>query len=1069
MNATTTTTTFSPSFTPTTNADYALAIVQAVYNTSSTNNDYYDENNNNEIVPTTTISSSTTSSNPMNNHNNKNETALTEAVSLLLSNGYTFTAAPYDPTSIGELFALIICSFIIFALPLLIYSTCRNRCCTNNKQRIMIPITFIEWKRIIKIFITKLQNPGGQLSEERRRFGIEKAAILLIERELARMLIILSILGVIILVPIHLFVSGNNEHENGALSSFSRTTIQNLSFETHQDLFWLHCFFTVIFSILVFYGLEQRIRVLITRLEQEDQTPRNFVEAMIFASGPASSFCTEMEMKNALNMICPPGLGVKGVRHLKRNIKTDNKLPWRSIITFESTEGAREFLRDGKNYFLRSAKELLRLAIMQSPNMSSNNSNNNNAANKQIISPSVSSTFKVVHNKSQHVPVDEMEERERLLDSSGNQAATTTTTATTQDVITVTTSSSTTTPPDDEENTTLLQQHTNREDNETTITNTLLPASTELTHLLRLRVDEWILSRAPDSNDIIYDSLNMSPTTFWAQQIITIIGFLVFLLFLTTPISFLSFFSSTSPELAGAIQTSYSQFISGLPRFVAKFLYNFLPQLFLVICDSWLLFGVQIMAKFIEPAFTYSGREISIMRKSFAFLLFNTLILPSLALTSVGAFLASMIWDNAPGSGSSSSSSSSSSTGSSSSEDNGSTSSPFVLLGRVFVTSSGAFSLAFIAVQTWVGGLMDLTRLTERFMHKFTERIWNPLREEFQRPNSMLFQIKIRILQPIMTGLVNVMGKIQQLVQQQRQQQQQQQRNGSMYEVVDSGNSETTPDNMENNNNNNTPKKLHQKKEILDEKQQQQDIENIPEKKTAAVVDSSCTSPTPLSSQTIITTTNHNNDSLPKFEYEIGSNHAMLQTVFAITMVFSVVVPFILPFSLIYFLHKVAIDEYFLWTEASCHALDTSLRARVARVAVTILHWPVLLFQASMLGYFSSRACSESTLSDALQQQQLRHPQTHNLCLNGRGIAGVLRMRGSIEQVVILTIGFIISCLYVLNDTRKHWSTLYGYGIGVPGSINSSGNISGTILSSSGSNLSSMNNINRMSRRGTME
>lgn len=198
------------------------------------------------------------------------------------------------------------------------------------------------------------------------------------------------------------------------------------------------------------------------------------------------------------------------------------------------------------------------------------------------------------------------------------------------------------------------------------------------------------LGTAPNPRDILWDAFSHSKWTFYARSLGVNCLLLATLFLFTTPVTFISFLSSNASMYSDEMESTYLRlvaFIRAFSLWLGDFLFDFLPQILLVVCDAYLLMFLSLSSKQFELFFTSSEREISVLKKSYWFLLFNTLILPSLALSSVGSFVGRLFQNET---------------------------SAFALLGKAFVTSSGAFTLTFIATQTWVGASLDIARISER-------------------------------------------------------------------------------------------------------------------------------------------------------------------------------------------------------------------------------------------------------------------------------------------------------------------------------------------------------------------
>jgi len=204
------------------------------------------------------------------------------------------------------------------------------------------------------------------------------------------------------------------------------------------------------------------------------------------------------------------------------------------------------------------------------------------------------------------------------------------------------------------------------------------------------RVQEWSVMPAPNPGDIIWDAAYIDPKVIVCRSVITNSLLVVILVLFTTPVALISLVGQGfSPNYRSGLSELYSSMVANLRQLStwwSEFIFGFLPQLVLVVFDAWLLFFLQFISKNLEPHTTFSGREKLVLYKSFFFLVFNTLILPSLALSTVQAFFDHLAQSK----------------------------SPFIMLGRAFAISSGAFTLTFVATQTWVGAFMDLTRFSER-------------------------------------------------------------------------------------------------------------------------------------------------------------------------------------------------------------------------------------------------------------------------------------------------------------------------------------------------------------------
>ena len=82
---------------------------------------------------------------------------------------------------------------------------------------------------------------------------------------------------------------------------------------------------------------------------------------------------------------------------------------------------------------------------------------------------------------------------------------------------------------------------------------------------------------------------------------------------------------------------------TGVQRVVRPLLLAYLPPMMLVATNAALLWLLVALARHWEPHLTHSAAEVSILRRCFAFLLFNSFVLPALALSSLSALLGRLL------------------------------------------------------------------------------------------------------------------------------------------------------------------------------------------------------------------------------------------------------------------------------------------------------------------------------------------------------------------------------------------------------------------------------------------
>lgn len=134
---------------------------------------------------------------------------------------------------------------------------------------------------------------------------------------------------------------------------------------------------------------------------------------------------------------------------------------------------------------------------------------------------------------------------------------------------------------------------------------------------------EWTLSYAPAPSDIFWEHLNVGAGRWYIKWACVNLILFLFLFFLTTPIYITNLLNTFSHEAIGKVSPLISEF---LPTLLLWTLAAVMPVI-VSYSDKWL------------SHWTRSKQNYSIMTKSFGYLLFMILILPSLGLTSAQALL----------------------------------------------------------------------------------------------------------------------------------------------------------------------------------------------------------------------------------------------------------------------------------------------------------------------------------------------------------------------------------------------------------------------------------------------
>lgn len=139
---------------------------------------------------------------------------------------------------------------------------------------------------------------------------------------------------------------------------------------------------------------------------------------------------------------------------------------------------------------------------------------------------------------------------------------------------------------------------------------------------------EWTLSYAPSPEDIFWENLNVSIANWYIKWTIVNTILFLFLFFLTTPVLIVNLFDKF------AMMKKTTDTINTISPLISEFL----PTLLLWTMAALLPVVVTFSDKWLSH-WTRSKQNYSIMTKTFGYLLFMILILPSMGLTSAQALL----------------------------------------------------------------------------------------------------------------------------------------------------------------------------------------------------------------------------------------------------------------------------------------------------------------------------------------------------------------------------------------------------------------------------------------------
>lgn len=139
---------------------------------------------------------------------------------------------------------------------------------------------------------------------------------------------------------------------------------------------------------------------------------------------------------------------------------------------------------------------------------------------------------------------------------------------------------------------------------------------------------QWNLSFAPQSADIYWENLSVSTSRWYIKWTMANMILFIVLFFLTTPAIIVNILNTLSMS-EGHINDFYK---------ISPLISEFLPTLMLWTLSALMPVMVQYSDKWLSH-WTRSQQNYSIMTKTFGYLLFMILILPSLGLTSAQALL----------------------------------------------------------------------------------------------------------------------------------------------------------------------------------------------------------------------------------------------------------------------------------------------------------------------------------------------------------------------------------------------------------------------------------------------
>lgn len=188
----------------------------------------------------------------------------------------------------------------------------------------------------------------------------------------------------------------------------------------------------------------------------------------------------------------------------------------------------------------------------------------------------------------------------------------------------------------------------------------------------------WLITKAPSPSDINWENLEISYRNWYSKAILINVILFLLLFFLTTPVIVVNIFNN--------LTSAQSNFI----RKMSPLLSDFLPTLLLLSMSALMPVLVAFSDEWMSH-WTKSKQNHATMYKTFSFLLFMVLILPSLGLTSAQAFVEwSLKTDNIT-----------------------------LRWDCIFLADKGAFFVNYVITSALIGTALELLRFPELAMYAF--------------------------------------------------------------------------------------------------------------------------------------------------------------------------------------------------------------------------------------------------------------------------------------------------------------------------------------------------------------
>ncbi|KAG7159503.1 calcium permeable stress-gated cation channel 1-like isoform X2 [Homarus americanus] len=193
---------------------------------------------------------------------------------------------------------------------------------------------------------------------------------------------------------------------------------------------------------------------------------------------------------------------------------------------------------------------------------------------------------------------------------------------------------------------------------------------------VELKPHNWIIRVAPAPEDIYWGNLSVTNRHWWLKAVLLNLILFVVLFFLTTPFVLINVLDIIP--------------LSGKLHNLSPVLSEFFPTLFIWIIAALMPVIVSYSDQFMSH-WTRSSENHSIMRKTFIFLLFMVIILPSLGLTSIKGLAESLFRQ--------------------------SSNNETIRWECIFLPDNGAFFVNYVITSAFIGTSLELIRFPELFMY----------------------------------------------------------------------------------------------------------------------------------------------------------------------------------------------------------------------------------------------------------------------------------------------------------------------------------------------------------------